>query len=96
MTVGRSNILLATLVTAAFSTLPCQPAQLTAQSVLERTPNLPGAWVGGPGTLHFNFLHRFDASGPPTRRVTNSPTFLAAYSAGGYGLVGVHAPAGRE
>ncbi|HUH13093.1 MAG TPA: plastocyanin/azurin family copper-binding protein [Longimicrobiales bacterium] len=48
------------------------------QSLLERTPNLGGAWVGESGTLHFHFLHRFQATDAPTRKVTNSPTFLLA------------------
>jgi plastocyanin len=47
-----------------------------AQSVLQRTPNLSGAWEGIPGTVYFNFLHRFSVNSPPTRQVTNYPTFL--------------------
>ncbi len=50
----------------------------TAQSLLERSPNLSGGWVGSAGTLHFNFLHRFSESGAPTRKVTSSPTLLMA------------------
>ncbi len=49
-----------------------------AQSVLDRTPNLAGGWVGVPGVLHFNFLHRFSISPAPERKVTSTPTFLLA------------------
>jgi plastocyanin len=49
------------------------------QSVLDRSPNLSGGWLGAPGTLQFNFVHRFGVGDPPTRKVTNSPTFLLSY-----------------
>ena len=49
------------------------------QSVLDRSPNLSGGWLGAPGTLQFNFVHRFGVGDPPTRKVTNSPTFLLGY-----------------
>lgn len=49
-----------------------------AQSLLERSPNLGGTWTGEPGTLHFHFMHRFEATDPPARKVLNSPTFLLA------------------
>lgn len=48
----------------------------SGQSVLDRSPNLTGGWVGGRGTAHFNFLHRFTKSGPPDNQVSNNPTFL--------------------
>lgn len=48
----------------------------SAQSVLQRTPNLSGGWEGSHGTIFFNFLHRFNNTGEPARKVTNSPTFL--------------------
>ncbi len=54
------------------------PATLRAQSLLDRPPNLSGNWTGAPGTLHFNFLHRFTASGGPERKVSNVPTFMLA------------------
>jgi plastocyanin len=60
----------------------------SAQSALERAPNLTGAWVGEPGTLHFNFLHRFTVSDPPERKVGNSPTFLVAFGLPHTTLVG--------
>ncbi len=49
------------------------------QSLLDRTPNLSGGWLGETGTLQFNFLHRFSVSDPPTRKVSNTPTFLLSY-----------------
>ncbi|HEY0673080.1 MAG TPA: plastocyanin/azurin family copper-binding protein [Longimicrobiales bacterium] len=66
------------------------PASLTAQSLLDRTPNVSGGWVGTPGTIYFHFLHRFESSGPPTRQVINYPTFLLAYSPFSRSLFGVH------
>ncbi|HJR15460.1 MAG TPA: cupredoxin family copper-binding protein [Gemmatimonadales bacterium] len=61
-----------------------------AQTVLDRTPNLPGAWVGTSGVLHFNFLHRFSISSAPERKVTATPTFLLAAGLPAHSLVGVH------
>ncbi len=63
---------------------------VTAQSVMERTPNMAGGWTGPPATLHFNFLHRFNQSGPPARQVVNRPTFLLAGSPVDALLAGVH------
>jgi len=54
-------------------------ATAAGQSLLDRTPNLSGGWLGERGTLQFNFLHRFTVSDPPARKVTNSPTFLLSY-----------------
>jgi plastocyanin len=56
------------------------PSSLTAQSLLDRTPNVNGGWVGVPGTVYFNFMHRFANSGAPERQVSNSPTFLLGYT----------------
>lgn len=50
----------------------------TAQSLLDRPPNLSGNWVGTRGQLYFNFLHRFTASSAPERKVSNVPTFTIA------------------
>jgi plastocyanin len=61
-----------------------------AQSVLDRTPNLAGAWVGAPGMLHFNFLHRFSISSAPERKVTSTPTFLLAAGLPAHILLGAH------
>jgi plastocyanin len=47
--------------------------------VLERPPNLSGGWMGAPGTVQFNFVHRFGVGDPPSRDVSNSPTFLLSY-----------------
>ena len=66
------------------------PASLPAQSLLERTPNLSGGWVGVPGTVYFNFLHRFTNSGAPERQVTNYPTFLLGYAPLRNALIGVN------
>lgn len=65
------------------------PAPAAAQSVVDRTPNMSGSWVGDDGRLYFNFLHRFDATEPPTRKVKNSPTFLLGYGIGGWSFLGV-------
>lgn len=53
---------------------------LAGQSTLERTPNLSGGWSGIPGQAYFHFLHRFNVTEAPTRKVTNSPTFLLGYA----------------
>ena len=52
------------------------PGVASGQSLLDRSPNLSGDWVGAPGTLYFHFLHRFTASDAPQRKVSNVPTFL--------------------
>lgn len=84
-------------MTRFFGTIPLCAVTLaaaipaaSAQSVLERPPNLTGGWVGPGGTLHFNVLHRFDVSDPPLRKVTNSPTFLIAYGLPFHALVGAN------
>jgi plastocyanin len=64
--------------------------EASAQSVLDRTPNLSGAWVGASGVLYFNFLHRFSISSAPERKVTSTPTFLLAAGLPGRTLLGVH------
>jgi plastocyanin len=61
-----------------------------AQSVLERTPDMAGSWVGPTGVLHFNFLHRFSVSPAPERKVTSTPTFLLAAGLPAHILVGAH------
>jgi plastocyanin len=65
-------------------------AEIAAQTVLDRSPNLTGAWVGTAGVLHFNFLHRFSISSAPERKVTSTPTFLFAGGLPMRTLVGVH------
>lgn len=48
------------------------------QSLLDRSPNVSGDWVGAPGTIYFHFVHRFATSNAPERKVSNVPTFLLA------------------
>lgn len=57
--------------------------------MLDRGPNLSDGWIGAPNSIHFNFLHRFNQSGPPQRQVTNRPTFELAWRAPLPILVGV-------
>ena len=63
-------------------------APLSGQTALERTPNVEGVWGSAPGTIHFHFLHRFDVSEAPLRKVINSPTFLLAAGLPGDVLAG--------
>lgn len=49
-----------------------------AQAVLDRTPNLDDGWTVRPGLIQFNFLHRFEVSPPPARKVTSFPNFRLA------------------
>ncbi len=49
-----------------------------AQSVTERSPNLGGTWLAEARTVHFNFVHRFNTTPAPQRKVLNSPTFVVA------------------
>ena len=51
------------------------PPVVLAQSTIDRTANVSDGWVVQPGTLQFNFLHRFEKSPPPARKVTSFPTF---------------------
>ena len=63
-------------------------AGATAQSALERSPNLEGIWASRPGTIHFHFLHRFSVTDAPVRKVLNTPTFLLATGVPGDVLLG--------
>jgi plastocyanin len=74
---GRGGI--AVSVTCALSALLGVADVASCQSVLDRPPNLSGGWLGAPGTLQFNFVHRFGVGDAPLRKVTNSPTFLLSY-----------------
>jgi plastocyanin len=58
--------------------LVVSPRATAAQSLLDRTPNVSGDWTGAPGTIFFNFVHRFSVSPAPERKVSNVPTFLVA------------------
>lgn len=60
-----------------------------AQTTTARPANLSGEWVGVPGTVYFNFVHRFTASNAPERKVANSPTFVLAAGVARYSLVGI-------
>jgi plastocyanin len=77
------------LLLAALCALITGPGA-AAQTVLDRTPNLAGSWVGAPGVLYFNFLHRFSISSAPERKVTSTPTFLFAAGLPARILLGVH------
>ena len=81
---SRPRLLIA--VVCAFAT----GRDAVAQTVLDRSPNLSGAWVGASGVLHFNFLHRFAISSAPERKVTARPTFLLAAGLPARTLLGAH------
>ncbi|MGH7592870.1 MAG: hypothetical protein ACRELE_03325, partial [Gemmatimonadales bacterium] len=49
-----------------------------AQSTATRTPNIDDGWTVEPGTLQFNFVHRFVRSDAPVRKVTSFPSFFLA------------------
>jgi len=70
---------IAVCVPCALFAVAGAPDVASCQSVLDRPPNLSGGWLGPTGTLQFNFVHRFGVGDPPTRKVTNSPTFLLSY-----------------
>ena len=74
--IAATTFLLAAASWAAPSPLTLPGVALHAQSLLEQPPNLGGTWTAAPGVLHFHFLHRFQATGAPARKVLNSPTFL--------------------
>jgi plastocyanin len=77
-------------IAAGLGTIAMLSNGAAAQSVLERTPNLSGGWLGSTGTLQFNFTHRFSVSPAPLRNVDNSPTFLLSYRLPGPLLLGVN------
>jgi len=52
------------------------PPALAGQSLLDRSPNLSGDFVGQPGTVNFHFIHRFVRSAAPERKISSFPTFL--------------------
>jgi plastocyanin len=64
------------VITVAAAAVCVTPVTASSQSLLDRSPNVSGDWVGASGSLYFNFIHRFSTSGPPERKVTNVPTFL--------------------
>ena len=68
----RGHLVAATLLLAFV------PRLASAQSVTDRTPNLDDGWTVRPGVIQFNFLHRFEVSAPPARKVTSFPNFHLA------------------
>ena len=68
------HVSLAILVLAFAS--PAAP--LSAQSLLDRPPNLGGTWVPDGGVVRFDFLHRFWVTPGPNSGVINYPTFTIA------------------
>jgi len=58
--------------------LAALPPAAVAQGVLDRTPNLDDGWTVPTGVIQFNFLHRFEVSPPPARKVTSFPNFRLA------------------
>ena len=71
-----------------FCSVVLLPGSLGAQSLLDRSPNLSGGWVTSTGTLQFNFVHRFQRTDAPERKVSNSPTFVAALGLPGRSMLG--------
>jgi plastocyanin len=69
---ARRHLAAATVLLASVSRLS------SAQSVTDRTPNLDDGWTVRPGVIQFNFLHRFEVSAPPARKVTSFPNFHLA------------------
>ena len=65
------------------------PCPLAAQSLLDRPPNLSGAWTPGAGVLQFNFVHRFSRGPGPERKITSFPTFVLAAGLPGRATAGV-------
>ena len=59
--------------------------RLDGQAVVDRTPNLDDGWTVKPGIIQFNFLHRFEVSPPPARKVTSFPNFHLQ-TGGPYGI----------
>lgn len=62
----------------ALACLVLLPGRIEAQSLVDRPPNLSGGWVVGSGTVQFNFVHRFQRSDAPERKISNTPTFMTA------------------
>lgn len=80
---GVSRLLLAFAMAAS-------AAPSTGQSLLERPANMQGTWVGRSGTVYFHFMHRFTTTGPPSRKVIQTPTFLLGATLPFNVLVGAH------
>jgi plastocyanin len=54
------------------------PWGVSAQGVLDRGPNVEGPWLAGPGTVQFNFVHRFRVTDGPVKKLFNTPSFVLA------------------
>ena len=69
---------IATVAVAAALAFAAPPVAdvVAAQSALERTPNLSGDWLGAPGTLQFNFVHRFGVTDAPQRKVLDRKSLV--------------------
>ena len=65
-------------VVAALLLVTLAARDVCAQAVVDRTPNLDDGWTVAPGVVQFNFLHRFEVSPPPPRKVTSFPNFHLA------------------
>ena len=87
---GRTNATRSALMLLAFAAQVAWPRTGLGQSLLDRSPNVSGDWTGAPGTLYFNFLHRFSASSSPERKVSNIPTFLLGAGLPWHTLVGLN------
>lgn len=79
----RARAVVLVVAALASAPLPC-----TAQSVLDRPPNVGGDWVGDAGAVYFHFLHRFSVVGD-VKKVINSPSFLLAAGLPGRLLAGL-------
>jgi plastocyanin len=64
------------------------PAPTSAQTTLARTPNIEGFWAPRTGVVQFNFNHRFHVTGPPLRKVLNTPTLVLATGLPGGAVAG--------
>lgn len=71
-------ILILSLLAAAGAALPPHP--VGAQSLLDRSPNFSGGWVGLPGYFYGDLPHRFRDGDPGSGfDLTHSTTFLLAF-----------------
>jgi plastocyanin len=91
---GRAPVLIPALTLAVILT-GAGPTPASAQGVLDRTANLSGGWVLDPGTIQFNFLHRFwIVEAGDDDKLVNSPTFLLGVPLGGLPFIGDGVPLG--
>jgi len=81
---------LATLVGLAVVLSALLPSEGRAQSLLQRTPNLSGAWVGPPGQLQMSIVHRFRVTSGQVRVVSVAPTLFAGTRLPGGVFAGVN------